>query len=107
MRPADSVMKTNEPCVVELTPAPHPLAAFQRLAGQPHCLFLDSSRRDGKLGRYSFLAADPFDYLEAPVAGPERLTELADKLAQYPVATISSLPPFQGGAAGLASYDMG
>lgn len=97
----------SEPYVVELTPAPHPLAAFPRLASQPHCLFLDSSRHDAKLGRYSFLAADPFDYLQAPVTDPERITELGRRLAQYRAATISGLPPFQGGVAGLASYEMG
>ena len=32
-----------------------------RLAGYPHCLFLDSALRDPRLGRYSFLTADPFE----------------------------------------------
>lgn len=97
----------NQPQVVELMPPPDPVEAFRRLAARPHCLFLDSSRRDAQLGRYSFLAADPFAYLEAPVAGPERLTELAAELASFPAAAIDGLPPFQGGAAGLASYDLG
>ena len=35
--------------------------AFWRLSGRPHCLFLDSSLREQRLGRYSFLAVDPFD----------------------------------------------
>ena len=51
-------------------------AAFARLAARPHCLFLDSARRDATLGRYSFLTADPFDYLELPADGSDALAEL-------------------------------
>ena len=50
------------PLVEELRPAHDPEQCFVRLAAQPHCLFLDSARRNPTLGRYSFLAADPFDY---------------------------------------------
>ena len=50
-----------EPLVHELRPAPDPEAALVRLAEKPYCLFLDSALREPTLGRYSFLAADPFD----------------------------------------------
>jgi para-aminobenzoate synthetase component 1 len=97
----------NEPLLVELSPPPDPVEAFRRLADKPHCLFLDSSRRDPLLGHYSFLAADPYAWIEAPVAGPNRLPELEAELARCTSSPISGLPPFQGGAAGLASYDLG
>src|SRR5690606_35738595 len=74
---------------------------------KPHCLFLDSSRRDERLGRYSYLSADPFDWLEAPSAGPDRLAKLTQAMAGFVSSGIEGLPPFQGGAAGLASYDLG
>jgi para-aminobenzoate synthetase component 1 len=82
-------------------------AAFVRLALRPHVLFLDSARRDPQLGRYSFLSADPFEYFTVAADGSDGLAELARRLLPFRTATISELPPFQGGAAGLLSYDLG
>jgi para-aminobenzoate synthetase component 1 len=82
-------------------------AALASLARRPHALFLDSARRDPTLGRYSFLAADPFDYFELPADGSDGLSELTRRLAAFTSPTLSELPPFQGGAAGLFSYDLG
>ena len=95
------------PLVEELTPVPDPEEVFLRLSGRPHCLFLDSALRDPVLGRYSFVTADPFDYVEFASDGNELLERLAERLAGKPAATIEELPPFQGGAAGLLSYDLG
>jgi len=64
---AESIMPSLLPLVEELMPLAEPESVFQRLAGLPHCLFLDSAMQDPVLGRYSFLAADPFDYFECPV----------------------------------------
>jgi para-aminobenzoate synthetase component 1 len=106
-----------------LTPAPEPWAACGRLAGLPHLLFLDSAGRYPGLGRYSFLAADPFAWLEArgrrvtlSRQGPGgRVVEestgdpfavLGRLLAGYPAGTLPDLPPFQGGVAGLFGYDL-
>jgi para-aminobenzoate synthetase component 1 len=100
----------------ELIPAPDPEDVFLRLAGLPHCVFFDSARRDPVLGRYSFIAADPFDYFELPVtdrrifavgeSADDGLAELHRRLAPFRAETIAGLPPFQGGAAGLLSYDL-
>lgn len=95
------------PLVVELSPAIDAEQAFLRLVDRPHCLFLDSARRDPQLGRYSFLACDPFDFLELPLDSTDALARLAAVLAPYRSAPIAELPPFQGGAAGLFSYDLG
>jgi para-aminobenzoate synthetase component 1 len=82
-------------------------SALVRLARRPHVLFLDSARRDARLGRYSFLAADPFDYYSSAADGGDGLAELARRVAPFRTSTIAGLPPFQGGAAGLLSYDLG
>ncbi len=42
-----------------------------------------------------------------PADGSDALAVLAGKLAGLRTATIAGLPPFQGGAAGLLSYDLG
>ena len=47
------------PLAVELSPPPDVESALLRLAARPHCLLLDSALRDPRLGRYSFLTADP------------------------------------------------
>jgi len=101
---------TGFPLVEELSPVPEAEGAFIHLAGQRHCLFLDSAMPSADLGRYSFLAADPFDYLEygAEVEiAASALDVLAARLARYQAAPVKGLPPFQGGAAGLLSYDLG
>ncbi|HKD36790.1 MAG TPA: aminodeoxychorismate synthase component I [Pirellulales bacterium] len=99
--------------VLELNPAPDAEAVFQCLAGLPHCLFLDSARRDPQLGRYSFLTADPFEFVTLPVLtecgtrnGGDAFVLLRDRLSRYAAASLAELPPFQGGAAGLFSYDL-
>ena len=94
------------PLVRELRPAPDGEAAFVRLASLPHCVFLDSALREPNLGRYSFLAADPFEYWEALPDTGEGLARLRESLAHWPAAAVEGLPPFQGGAAGLLSYDL-
>lgn len=95
-----------EPLVQELLPAPDPEAALVRLAAQPHCLFLDSALREPTLGRYSFLAADPFEVISLPVGSPQPFEKLREKLRRFTANTLPGLPPFQGGAAGLFSYDL-
>ncbi len=88
-------------------PAPDPETVFARMSRLPHCLFLDSALRDPLLGRYSFVAADPFDYFELPADGSDGLGQLARRMASLPADTVADLPPFQGGAAGLFGYDLG
>jgi para-aminobenzoate synthetase component I len=95
-----------EPLVEELEGAPDAATVFSRLSHLPHCLFLDSAMRHGRLGRYSFIAADPFDSLlfssKQDAFGP-----LERALAGFRTATIPGLPPFQGGVAGMFGYDLG
>jgi para-aminobenzoate synthetase component 1 len=102
----------------ELTPTPDAWKAFQCLARLPHPLFLDSALRHPNLGRYSFLAADPFAWLWSRgrrvwVSGQSRPLEpadpfavLAELVARYRTEPLPGLPPFQGGAAGLFGYDL-
>ncbi len=95
------------PVVVELRPAPDVESALVSLAGLPHSLLLDSALRDPRLGRYSFLTADPFEFITVSADGTDGLELLSAMLKQWPATTRAGLPPFQGGAAGLLSYDLG
>ena len=75
-----------------------------RLADQKHMLFLDSAQRSA-VGRYSFLTADPVHVITAK-RGEDPLQALADRLARFKMEPMDDLPPFQGGAAGLLSYEL-
>ena len=90
----------------ELTPAPGSVDAFRCLSGLPHCLFLDSAMRHPTRGRYSFVAADPFDFITAPADGTDALPRLRAALNGLATPAHPDLPPFQGGAAGLFGYDL-
>ena len=95
------------PWVQSLEPVPDPEQAFLKLVGEPHCLFLDSALRNRSLGRYSFIAADPYEFLKFPIGASGVLESLRARLPAEPVASVPGLPPFQGGLAGLFSYDFG
>ena len=110
------------PHVEELRPAPDPVACCARLAGLPYRLFLDSAAPDGRLGRHSFLVADPVAVVRSRGAVTERVdprTGAARRvagdapgavralLAAHRCAPVPGLPPFQGGAAGYLAYEWG
>jgi para-aminobenzoate synthetase component 1 len=104
--------------VAELRPDVEAMQVFQRLAGGSHAIFLDSAQTDAgapatgpRLGRHSFVAADPIHSVRVEPAEaariPQALASLRGLLADLACATIPGLPPFQGGVAGLVSYDCG
>lgn len=84
-----------------------PLRAAYALSKLPYLTFFDSAARDEKLGRYSFVAADPFATFEARKAESGWPSRLKAVLAQYKAERLPGLPPFQAGAAGLFSYELG
>jgi para-aminobenzoate synthetase component 1 len=94
------------PLIARLTPVPDCVQVFRNLSRLPHCLFLDSAMRDDDLGRFSFITADPFDFLAIPTDGSDGLEQLSTKLMDLTALNDPTLPPFQGGAAGLFSYDL-
>jgi len=121
---------TFEPLVESLRGGTDPEDVFRRLARRPHCLFLDSAMADGGLGRYSFVTCDPYAFLREMPAGKRghstfwtfwqnsNMSEspksrmspffcLKEMLSGGLAARRDDLPPFQGGAAGLFSYDLG
>ena len=60
-------------------------------------------------GRYSFLAADPIERVihhRVPF-GVDPFAQLRPLLAKYEIESVAGMPPFQGSAAGLLSYELG
>jgi para-aminobenzoate synthetase component 1 len=97
------------PFVEEIRPAPSVSSALSALGHRPDLILFESSLIRPPLGRYSFLAAEPIALFEQQRAAFEDdpFHVVADELAGYACAAIPDLPPFQGGAAGLLSYELG
>jgi para-aminobenzoate synthetase component I len=92
-----------------------PLPVFARFAGLPGAIFLDSALTSATVGRYSFIAAEPFLTLKSrdgQIDDGERrfcadpFAVLAEHLARYRTEPEPALPPFQTGAAGYFAYDL-
>ena len=85
-------------------PLPHDFSlpqAFDRLQSVPGVLWLDSvTHPSARLGRYSFLTADPLVTLSNPT-----WQQLNALVARLPDSVNPSLPPFQGGIAGVIGYE--
>jgi len=102
-----------------------PLSALEALRGKGYPVLLESARKNDKIGRYSFVTADPYlifksrgDVVElslpATPAGKygrrasmnrKPLVKLRELLSNYRTARVDGLPPFTGGAVGFFSYD--
>jgi anthranilate synthase component 1 len=97
-----------------------PVSAFHKIdTGSTACLF-ESVIGGEKVGRYSFLAADPFLQFTArgqqvrilsgdgveEFTSDDPLEELRHRIASLRAAHWPGLPPFTGGAVGYAGYDV-
>jgi para-aminobenzoate synthetase component 1 len=105
----EQIAMATAPLVEELTPAPDPWVTARQFAHLPHLLFLDSVDRDPNRGRYSFVTADPVEWIVDSTRSPkfaDPFAELARRLAAYSVPAIAELPPFQGGLAGMFGYGL-
>ena len=113
-------MSDAAPLVEELVPTPDPLETCARFADLPFLVLLDGAADHERLGRYSFLAADPYTAVRAKglltqqlhddhwnrVEG-DPLTRVRALLEPYHTESVAGVPPFQGGAAGYIGYDWG
>jgi anthranilate synthase component 1 len=97
-----------------------PVTAFHQLdQGSCACLF-ESVIGGEKVGRYSFLTAQPFMHLEAygrrvlitdrngsqtTIEAADPLEELRQRVESWRAAILPELPPFCSGAVGYAGYD--
>ena len=123
-------MTASGAVVAEATAGIDPVTVFRHAAGLPHAIFLDSAVVDRaadraasptgtpplRLGRYSFVAADPIHSWQVP-RGPDwsaccreiaaTFAAVRSLLADLACQTIPGLPPFQGGVAGLLAYECG
>ncbi|HTI66712.1 MAG TPA: anthranilate synthase component I family protein [Caulobacteraceae bacterium] len=82
-----------------------PAAAAAVFAGEPYALLLLSDGSAG--GRWSYLLRQPERVLTVGGGAPAVALAEAAALLGPPMRTHQGGPPFQGGLAGLASYELG
>ncbi len=108
------------PLIETLNFAPDTMELYKKFHHLPYTVFLDSSMRHARLGRYSFITGDPFlvfsskgkkCYLrtaeETTVINDNPFDLLQKLIKKYKIENTSHTPPFPGGVAGYFSYDMG
>jgi para-aminobenzoate synthetase component 1 len=108
------------PLVREIASPSSAMAAFERIAGRPGAVLLESGTREPKLGRWSFLACDPFLTLRSKgsrveLKWPDRADTVEgdpflvvrELLSQFRVARPVEAPPLIAGAVGYFAYDLG
>lgn len=102
-------MPVTCPLIEELVPPPDVGETLVRFADWPNVVLFDSASQRPELGRYSFLTADPFEFemLDCVEFGADPFARCREWSRRFASSTMSNLPPFQGGIAGLLSYELG
>ncbi len=108
------------PLIETLSFTPDTMELYKKFHHLPYTVFLDSSMRHARLGRYSFITGDPFlvfsskgrkCYLrtakETTVLKDNPFDLLQKLIKKYRIKNTPHTPPFPGGVAGYFSYDMG
>lgn len=107
---------SESPLIEELSPPPHVADALIALRDWPELILFESSQTGVPTGRYSYLTAAPVRFFsEQPpkhnsqTSKPEKKDPLAEIESVWKLwrrERVPDLPPFQGGIAGLLSYDL-
>src|SRR5208283_2715114 len=102
-----------------------PLMALETLRVDHYPVLLESAKVNEKIGRYSFVTADPYlifksdgdvvdlnlpaipagKYGKRATIKRKPLVKLRELLSNYRTGRVEGLPPFLGGAVGFFSYD--
>lgn len=96
-----------------------PVSAFQKIEAGDRAFLFESVVGGERIGRYSFLGAEPLFTIEAyenfvtfrndkaenGFVHPDPLRFLEDTIAKYRAPNVPGLPRFCGGAVGYAGYD--
>lgn len=111
------VKNGKPPPLYEEIPYLPPYLIYESIAS-PNSFVLESMKGPMKIARYSFIGFDPYaifkvknDLIEIEFSGNKKrvsgkpLNELKELVKSYKQSPSEDLPPFQGGAVGILSYD--
>ncbi len=98
-----------------------PVSAYLKIArNQPYSFLLESVAQADRIGRYSFLGANPAvviksrgrqvtitrDGASVTFESDDPLSELRNLMSHYEPVSVEGVPKFHGGAVGYLSYDI-
>jgi para-aminobenzoate synthetase component 1 len=96
---------TNRPYIIPLTYC-DPIKAFNNFSLDQTSILLDSATPSDGRGRFAYIASDPYKIIRAGDIG-DPFAELENNLKLNDFHKDHRLPPFQGGAVGFFSYELG
>jgi para-aminobenzoate synthetase component 1 len=83
-----------------------PLDIFQLFHAEHGAILLHSAMQQDIVGRYSYIAVDPFDMITVKNGDVKNVLDILQQtLATYTQSVLPDLPPFQGGMAGVFAYE--
>ena len=86
-----------------------PVSAYLKVARPPYSFLLESVAGGERLGRYSFIGAEPYDVFTSGAREPsgpvDPLALVQAEMARYRPIPVDGLPPFHGGGVGYIAYD--
>ncbi len=114
------VRKGKIPALFSEIPFIDPFTVYKNIGEREKSIFFDSAKGNSKIARYSFIAYDPYLIFKLKdgeieiedivsrrksVSFRNPIDRLKELINAYPQERAAGLPPFQGGAAGVFSYD--
>ena len=86
-----------------------PVSAYLKVARGDYSYLLESVEGGERMGRYSFIGADPYKVITTgpgqPAGEVDPLTLVEEEMSQYKLVPVDGLPGFHGGAVGYLAYD--
>ncbi len=83
-----------------------PVSAFLKVATGDFSFLLESVEGGERLGRYSFIGAEPYRVLECSESDGDPLSVIDEELSRFQPVEVPGLPRFHGGAVGYLSYEV-
>ena len=82
-----------------------PVSAYLKVARGPYSFLLESVEGGERMGRYSYIGADPYRVRALQPEDGDPLEAIADELGRFRPVPAEGLPRFCGGAVGYIGYE--
>ena len=82
-----------------------PVSAYLKAARGPYSFLLESVEGGERMGRYSYIGADPYRVRALGRGDGDPLEAIAGELARFRPVPAEGLPRFRGGAVGYIGYE--
>ena len=83
-----------------------PVSAYLKVARGDFAFLLESVEGGERLGRYSFIGAEPYKVLRCEPGDGDPLAAIQEELSRFQSVEVPGLPRFHGGAVGYLSYEV-